>query len=329
MRFSDSAQPYAPVTVCLMLHLLTAGAAPACFGDEPNRSGDARSAYILGPGDRLDIRIYGRPQLDRDGVRIEGDGSIRIPLLDEPVRIACRTESEAAAEISLRYRKFLVDPQITVAVKEFSSQPVELVGAIHRPGLFQLQRRVRLRELLTLAGGVKPDAGRSIQVIRDESYPVCGDRVRLKEGGATEPVNMAWFDVAGVMSGAEALNPYVLPGDYVNVPEAGHIFVVGNVAKPVSLPLTAELTITRAIAQAGGALPASKRNARVLRSTEKGMNKEFSVDLRAIAVGTSPDVALQAGDIVEVQVSQGRQFLKTAVAAVASIGPYYPLLVLR
>ncbi len=290
----------------------------------------AGAGYLLGYGDVLDVRVYGRPQLSREAARIEGDGTVRMPLVDGGISVVCKTESAAANEIAGKYRKFLVDPTVTVAVKEFSSQPVEVVGTVNRPGLFQLERRVRLRELLALAGGTKADAAPSIELIRDESYRGCGERLKLVAGGGTEPTPIAWFNLRDVLSGVESSNPDVLPGDYIHVPEADHIYVIGNVAKPASIPLTGPLTIMRAIAEAGGTLPASKSVARVLRSTERGMEQELRVDLKAITAGSIPDLRLNAGDIVDVQTSQGKQLLKAAVSAIASSGPiYYPLLAVK
>lgn len=290
----------------------------------------AGAGYLLGYGDVLEVRVYGRPQLNREAARIDADGTVRLPLIADGISVVCKTEDAAANEITEKYRRFLVDPQVTVAVKEFSSQPVEVVGTVNRPGLFRLERRVRLRELLALAGGPKPDAAPSVELIRDENYRGCGERLKLVAGGGTEPTSMTWFNLRDVLSGVETSNPDILPGDYIHVPEADHVYVVGNVAKPSSIPLTGQLTIMRAIAEAGGTLPASKSVARLLRSTEKGMDQELRIDLKAIAAGSIPDLKLSPGDIVEVQTSQGKQLLKAAVSAIASNGPiYYPLLAIR
>jgi polysaccharide biosynthesis/export protein len=285
--------------------------------------------YHVAAGDVLSVRIYGRPQLQRD-VRVEMDGTIRMPLISEPIPLVCKTESEAASEVASRYTKYLVDPQVTVNVKEFSSQPVEVTGSVARPGPFQLHRNVRLRELLSRAGGLTPAAGQSVQVIHDEETPSCDERAKLTFGGGQEPAKLAWLSLDKVMSGSQGSNPYIWPGDLINVPAADLVYVVGNVVKPSSMPLTKNLLITRAIAMAGGTLAASKSYVRVMRSSENGMNEEIKVDLQAIRTGAAPDFALQAGDIVDVPLSQGKQLLKGAVSAVTSMGPlYYPLTIVR
>src|SRR5689334_17287063 len=65
---------------------------------------DAR--YRIGPGDVLDIRIYNRPTLSRDGVRVEGNGKFRMPLIETEIQAACKTEGELAKDISTLYARF-------------------------------------------------------------------------------------------------------------------------------------------------------------------------------------------------------------------------------
>ena len=287
------------------------------------------AGYRITPGDVVAIQVYGRPQLQREGMRVEADGTIRLPLIQDPVSIACKTEGEASAQIATAYRKFLVDPQVSVLVKEFNSLPVEVTGSVVRPSGFQLRRAVRLRELLARAGGLTPNAGASIQVIHDDSLVSCDDRQKLVSGGETEAVPFIWLDAAKVMSGTEGANPWIQPGDFINIPAADLVYVVGNVYHPSSFALTKGLTVTRAIATAGGTLAASKSYARILRPSE-GVSKELQVDLHAIASGKAPDMMLEPGDIVDVPLSQGKQLLKGAVSSVTSMGPvYYPLLVVK
>ena len=107
-------------------------------------------SYQIGPGDLLDVRVYGRAELTRE-VRVTNQGTIRLPFLDE-IRVACQTEAQLGEVIAEKYRKYLRDPQVDVFVREYKSQPVSVIGSVMQPGRFQLQRRVRLLELLTFAG---------------------------------------------------------------------------------------------------------------------------------------------------------------------------------
>jgi len=78
--------------------------------------------YRIGPGDVLDIRIYNRPQLSREAVRVEGNGMIRMPLIDTEIKAACQTEGELAKEISTRYAKYYKNLQVDVFIKEYHSR---------------------------------------------------------------------------------------------------------------------------------------------------------------------------------------------------------------
>jgi protein involved in polysaccharide export with SLBB domain len=109
--------------------------------------------YRLGPGDVVDIRIYNRPQLSRDAVRVEGNGMIRMPLVENDIQAACLTEGELAKEISTRYARYYKNLQVDVFIKEYHSKQVDVIGAVIEQSRLELKRRVRLLELLTYAKG--------------------------------------------------------------------------------------------------------------------------------------------------------------------------------
>ena len=109
--------------------------------------------YRIGPGDVLDIRIYNRPQLSREAVRVEGSGMIRMPLIETEIKAVCLTEGELAKEISTRYARYYKNLQVDVFIKEYHSRQVAIIGAVNDQSRFELQRRVRLLELLTYAKG--------------------------------------------------------------------------------------------------------------------------------------------------------------------------------
>ena len=105
--------------------------------------------YRIGPGDVLDIKIYNRPQLSREAVRVEGDGMIRMPLVDTDIQAACLTEGELSREIASRYTRYYKNLQVDVFIKEYHSRQVAVIGAVNDQARFQLQRPIRLLELLT------------------------------------------------------------------------------------------------------------------------------------------------------------------------------------
>ncbi|MBV9209737.1 MAG: polysaccharide biosynthesis/export family protein [Acidobacteria bacterium] len=280
------------------------------------RADDTR--YRIGPGDMLDIRVFNRPQFSRDNVRVDSSGLIRMPLIEGEIRAVCLTESELAAEIARRYQEFLREPQVDVFIKEYNSQPVAVIGAVRLPSRFQMTRRVRLLELLTFAGGLAENAGRSVQVVHTGAGATCNAAV---DSEATSGLDN--YELKETLKGTELANPFVQPGDVVSIPEAEQIFVVGNVFKPSAIPLREQITVTRAIAMAGGVMPDTKKDKiRIVRQPPGTIEKkEIFVDLRAVDKHQAEDVVLLAGDIVDVPESSGKKLLKSFLGAVVpSVG---------
>lgn len=282
----------------------------------PTKTSDTK--YRIGPGDMLDVRVFNRPQFSRESVRVDSSGMIRMPLIEGEIRAACMTESELATEITRRYRDYLREPQVDVFIKEYNSQPVAVIGQVRLPSRFQLTRRVRLLELLTFAGGLTDNAGRTVQVVHTGGGALCD--------APAENVSTSGLDsykVSETLKGEEKANPFVQPGDVISIAEAEQVFVVGNVIRPSIIPLKEPISVTRAIAMAGGTMPDTKKDrVRIIRQTPGTTEKsEIFVDLKAIDKHQAEDVVLLAGDIVDVPVSSGKQLLRQLLGAVVpSVG---------
>src|SRR6185436_21060327 len=136
-------------------------------------TGNESDRYRIGPGDVLDIRILNRPNLSRDAVRVEGNGVIRMPLIDDEIQAACKTEGELAKEIAEKYTKFYRKPQVDVFIKEYHSQQVAVIGAVNEQSRFELHRQIKLLELLTYAKGPSPKAGQTINVVHSTRSSLC------------------------------------------------------------------------------------------------------------------------------------------------------------
>jgi polysaccharide biosynthesis/export protein len=281
--------------------------------------------YRIGPGDILDIRIFNRPQLSREAVRVDMRGMIRMPLIDDEVRAACLTESTLAQAIATAYLKYQRHPHVDVFIKEYNSKPVAALGAVAKPGQFQLQRRVRLLELLSLAGGPTEHAGARILVAHSNEISSC-------DAETYEPVTgFSFYNLNDTIKGDEKSNPYLRPGDIITVPEAEQVFVVGNVFKPSSIPLKEPVSVSQAIAMAGGMLPDSKHErVRIFRQTPGSPTKtEMLVDLKAIEKRQAEDITLRANDVVEVPSSTRKRVLHSLLNAIAPTASLLPLRVVR
>src|ERR1700752_5437723 len=104
--------------------------------------GQSEERYRIGPGDVLDVRVYNRPQLAREAVRVEGNGMIRMPLIEGEIQAACKTEGELAKEISTKYARYYKNLQVDVFIKEYHSKQVAIIGAVNDQSRFELHRRV-------------------------------------------------------------------------------------------------------------------------------------------------------------------------------------------
>jgi len=274
--------------------------------------------YRIGPGDVLDIRVYNRPQLSREAVRVEGNGMIRMPLVDNDIQAACLTEGELAKEISTRYARYYKNLQVDVFIKEYHSKQVAIIGAVNEQSRFELQRRVRLLELLTYAKGPSTKAGQTINIVHSTAASPCKQTAETDTSAA-----FSSYKLSDVLQGDPKSNPYLEAGDIVTLPEADQVYVVGNVFMPLTIPLKEPITLTRAIAMAGGLRQDTKKDKiRVLRQ-EPGttIRKEITVDLYAIEKKSSEDLALAPNDIIDVPTSAGKGFLRSLIQGVApSVG---------
>ena len=269
--------------------------------------------YRLGPGDVLDIRIYNRPQLSRDAVRVEGNGMIRMPLIEDEIQAACLTEGELAKEISTRYARYYKNLQVDVFIKEYHSKQVAIIGAVNEQSRFELQRRVRLLELLTYAKGPSTKAGQTINIVHSTATSPCKQTDESDTAAA-----FTSYKLSDVLAGDPKSNPYLEAGDIVTLPEADQVYIVGNVFMPLTISLKEPITLTRAIAMAGGLKQDTRKDKiRVLRQ-EPGttIRKEITVDLYAIEKKRSEDLALAPNDIIDVPTSAGKSFLRSLVQGV-------------
>jgi polysaccharide export outer membrane protein len=289
-----------------------------------SRVADSRASsetrYRIGPGDMLDVRILNKPQFNREGVRVNPRGTIRIPLIKEEVRAACQTEEELEVVITNLLKEYVLDPQVTVQIKEYLSEPVAVLGAVRVPSRFQLHRRVRLLDLLTYANGPTENAGLTIQVVHTEPAAAC--MVSPADAQAESSESLAYqiehFKLADTLQNDEKANPYVRAGDVISIAPADQVYVIGNVIRPTTIALTEALTVSRAIAIAGGtALDTQKTKIHVVRQIPGKPDKEdILVDLEAINRRKAPDVLLIANDIVEVPAAGGKRFFRSLMGTV-------------
>jgi polysaccharide export outer membrane protein len=126
------------------------------------------------------------------------------------------------------------------------------------------------------------------------------------------------YKLSDTLMGLPNANPWIEPGDIVTLPEAPQAYVVGNVFSPLTIALKEPVTISRAIAMAGGLKQDSKKNkVRIVRQ-EPGtsISKEMIVDLSAIEKKRAEDITLMPNDIVDVPTSTGKSLLRSLISGV-------------
>lgn len=279
------------------------------------------SDYLIGIGDSLDISVERRPELSWRG-RVNSGGDINgLPYLNKPVRVLCLTPQKAAEEIKSAYAELIKNPSITVRVIERSTLPAYLLGAVRTPQRFQLQRDVRLIELLFISGGVTDRASGDIQIFS----PIPATCKDLRPGGepATEATGspLRVIRILDLMAGAVGANPVIGPGDIVTVMAAEPVYVTGGVVSPQGINFRDQLTLSRAIATVGG-LTSNARGSEIHIYRRKQNATDQAVikaDYNAIKKQKQPDVRLVAYDIIEVPQSSGSSGRRTWQSAAQEI----------
>jgi polysaccharide export outer membrane protein len=278
----------------------------------PSPSGSSSSAmdmqgikkYLLGPGDLVDVRVFGQADLNTT-VAVDSDGNISsLPFLETPIPAKCRTEKEVQKDIVAAYSKLINKPQISVRVSERNSrQPATVFGAVRQPTRAQMQRRVRLNELMALAGGFTERAAGTIQILHTEPLmcPEPGEEAEAAPIDGTK-IPLQIVKIADLRSGRPEANPVVRPGDYVLVTEAEPVYITGSVASPTGIYLRDKLTLGLALAMVGGARKeANLSDVRIYRQKPGSIEQEIiKVDFAAIKKNQKPDFLLQPYDVIEV-----------------------------
>jgi polysaccharide export outer membrane protein len=188
---------------------------------------------------------------------------------------------------------------------------VVVFGAVRSPSRFRLDRPLRLAEAIAMAGGVKPEATETVKVIHSTAFDceqqrqvmtVCIDCLTTPQ----QPPALDLYKLSQLPSDDEKANPYLQPGDRVLVVELVTVYVLGNVPAPQAIQLETKLTLTQALAIAGGVLRDSDmKRIRIYRSRSGSTAKEIIVDLNAIKKGHAEDFILQPYDIIEVLSKRG------------------------
>lgn len=291
-------------------------------------------AQAIGAADLLAISVYGAPEFTRT-VRVSAEGLIRLPMLRAQINAQGLMPAEVETRIraALEQEQILVDPAVTVTIAEYHSRPISVMGAVRAPLTFQALGKTPLLEALTRAQGLSEDAGPEILLTRS---PDGGDAGRVEHIPVTKLIDAA----------DPAWNLTLEGGETIRVPQAGRVFVAGNVKHPGSFRVggTGDITVLKALALAEGLAPFATKDAYIFRAVPRGVasggggasgeaRTEIPVALSKIMERTAPDVALGANDILFIPDNRARRnslsVLEKAIGFAASTASGILILGLR
>jgi polysaccharide export outer membrane protein len=258
------------------------------------------STLVIGPGDELEVTVYGAPDLSGH-TRVSADGNISMPLIGY-VRIAglSSSEAEGAIEAVLRQNNVVNSPQVSLYVKEYTSSGISVAGEVSKPGFYSAVGPHRLFDVLQAAGGPTDRAANKVVISHRDQR----DATILSI--SKNPAEMT------------ASNVELQPGDTVVVPKAGIVYVLGEVTRPGGYVLnsTGGITVLQVVAVAGGPTHvASAGKTRLLRRTENGL-QEQQIDVKKLLRGKAHDVSVRDEDILFIPSSA----IKTAMNTGALLG---------
>jgi polysaccharide export outer membrane protein len=319
-------------------------------GDE-----DAKANYRIAIGDLLDIRVLGESDMNAE-VRVSNTGDVRVPYISEDIRAQCMTERQLGSTIAEKLKKILRFPEVSVTVKEYTGGTVAVMGAVRSQGRYQLPRQMSVLELLINAGGVDDKAGRYARLIHmvtletDPCAPPAASPVATAgpeeatpaaATGDAPPAATPVADAASIIASMESVdlrklfngdlseNRKLRAGDILMIPSSDVVFISGEVAKPGQMVLRDGLTLSQAIAMAGGTTDVAKADAVTITRVVNGQQQDIVVNLKDVKKSKGTDPVLMANDIVEVPDSSGKKFRQGLVQSLVNGAVGLPLRVAR
>ena len=302
--------------------ILLAGIAGAAFAAAPEAPSAALKTplgYVLGPNDEISVQALHVPELDGKPVHIEQSGTIELPLIGG-ITAAGLTADQLRARIRERLDTYVRDPEVRVEILAFRSQPVTVMGAVRNPGMYYLQGPTGLASVLSLAGGLLPEASDLAQIRRESG---CGAALpgAPPEAGSRSTATVRISELMRADTPGEVL---VCRNDVVSVPRARLVYVLGEVRRPGGFPLRdgESVSVLQALSLAEGPThTAGMKHARLLRPTPgQAVRAEREIDLSKLMEGKQADVPLTADDILFVPNSASRSAALRAIEAAIQTG---------
>ena len=250
--------------------------------------------YVIGPQDGLAITVWN--QADLGGTyTVEADGTFAFPLVGRVTAGGLTLRAFEAELIRLLADGFFNTPQVSVAVEDYRSQRIFVVGEVRDPGTYPLTGGMTLIEALASAGSTTATASNEALIVQTPHRAV-PTAPKGESGGPTLPgerddANVISVDIEALQSGRAAPNVALRDGDTIFVPRAVTIYVFGQVTSPGEFPLRRDTTVLQALALAGGVTEFGATNRIKIIRVVDGDQEELKVKLNDL---------IQAGDTIVV-----------------------------
>jgi polysaccharide export outer membrane protein len=280
------------------------------------------AGYILGPDDQVSIRVTQAPELIDKPVRIGLDGYIELPFAGR-VKASGLTTEELRKSLIKQFGATVHDPEVSVSIEDYRSQPVSVLGAVTTPGVHQIRGRKTLIEALSLAGGLRQDSGNIVTITRrveNGRIGIRGESEDLQSG-----FRVAHVDVGALMEGRNPEeNVLIQPNDVISVPRAHMLYVFGEVSKAGGFVMNErdQMSVLEALSLAGGMTTmAAPKKAKILRaSTGESGRTEIDIDIHKIVAGKTRDQQLKAQDVLFIPSSASKRASIRALEAAIQVG---------
>ena len=238
--------------------------------------GRAQTDYVVGPQDVLTITVFGEADLS-GRYTVELDGSFTYPLVG---RVMAGGLTLRALEQEIRTQLadgFLTNPQVTVAIEQYRSQRIVVIGEVRAPGEYQLSGDMTLLAGIAKAGSTTPAASREVQITRPARKP------SVPEGSNRTPqAEIIRIDLDALQAGNLSLNIALQDGDTIYVPKALLVFVSGHVKSTGAYPVEKGMTVLQALALAGGETERGSTGRIRIQRTVSGKKIEFKASLNDV-----------------------------------------------
>lgn len=233
----------------------------------------ASGEYVIGPKDVIGVTIFNEESMSRPSLTVDAEGTIDMPNIGRVV-VGGLTARQVEDELVKRYSgAYLINPSISVIVKEFRNMIVYVQGAVKSAGAVELRGNPTLLAALTEAGSFASDAGSYIIITPAATGEGANGPTLPDLRNVTNQTRVSRDDVDKGL----ANNVRLRAGDTIFVPKADKFFISGQVRTPGEYVLSEGLNVLQALALAGGATDRAARNRIKIKRLINGRMTEVAV----------------------------------------------------